>query len=86
MADEPAQIEKTKLTVSMGASVAVTTGTDYQDWIKPSVSFSLNFNGIPSEEQVRDSTTFIQTQILAPVLEDIIVLSQQKLEEARRKR
>jgi len=86
MADEAAQVVKTKLTINLGATVAVSTGGDFQDWIKPGVAFSISFDGIPSEEQLRASTEFIGSQILSPVLEDVIVLSQQKLEEARRNR
>jgi len=86
MSDEDARVERTKLTISLGATVSVSTGGDFQDWIKPGVAFSISFDGIPSEDQLRASTEFIGSQILSPVLEDVIVLSQQKLEEARRNR
>jgi hypothetical protein len=87
MADDPdARVTGTRLTLNLNATVSISTGADWNDWVKPGVAFSISFDGIPSEDQLRASTEFIGSQILSPVLEDVIVLSQQKLEEARRNR
>lgn len=84
MTDAP-EIIKTKLTLSFGATLAVTTtASGFQDFIKPAASFSTTFNGVPTEEQLRLATTFIQEQVLSPILEEIIKTAQARLIEARR--
>jgi hypothetical protein len=84
MADDPADIIDTQLTLSFGATVAVTGGSGFQDWIKPAASYSMKWSGIPSEEQIRLATQFIQNQVLSPLLEEIIITAQARLTEARR--
>jgi hypothetical protein len=39
---------------------------------------------VPSEEQVQTATTFIQHNVLSPILDEIIGVAQQRLIEARR--
>lgn len=76
----------TQLTLHFGATLSVTGGNGYNDWIKPAASYSIKWAGVPSEEQIRLATTFIQTQVLSPILEEIIVTAQDRLEEARKGR
>lgn len=85
MSDEP-DILDTQLTLHFGATLAVNGGTGFNDWIKPGASYSIKWSGIPSEEQVRLATQFIQKEILSPLLEDIIVTAQTRLTEARKSR
>ena len=86
MTDNPTEVENTRLTLSLGATISVGTRSDWNDWVRPSASYSIQWKGIPSEDQIRLATTFIQTQVLNPVLEEIIVESQKKLDYARRQR
>jgi len=79
------EIVETTLTLHFGATIAVTTTANgYQDWIKPAASFSTKWSGIPTEDQVQVATTFIQQQVLSPILEEIIAVAQKRLVEARR--
>lgn len=85
MSNEP-EILDTQLTLHFGATLAVNGGTGFNDWIKPGASYSIKWSGIPSEEQLRLATSFIQEQVLSPLLEDIIVTAQKRLTEARQVR
>lgn len=76
----------TQLTLHFGATLAVNGGNGFNDWIKPGASYSIKWSGIPSEEQIRLATQFIQQQVLSPILEDIIVTAQDRLTEARKNR
>jgi hypothetical protein len=86
MSDEPELIE-TQLTLGIGATVSVVSGgSEWHDWVKPSVSYSLKWKGIPSEQMLRTATQFAQAHILNPIIEEIIVQAQARLDEARRNR
>lgn len=80
------EILDTQLTLHFGATLSVNGGTGFNDWIKPGASYSIKWSGIPSEEQVRLATQFIQQEVLSPLLEDIIVTAQNRLTEARKNR
>lgn len=77
-------IVDTQLTLHFGATLAVTGGNGFSDWIKPAASYSIKWNGVPSEEQIRLATQFIQAEVLSPILEEIIVTAKARLEESRR--
>lgn len=85
MSNEP-EILDTQLTLHFGATLAVNGGTGFNDWIKPGASYSIKWKGIPSEEQIRLATQFIQSEILSPLLEEIIVTAQDRLTAARKSR
>ena len=85
MTTEPPEITKTQLTIHLGATLAVTTtASGWSDWIKPGASFSTTFNGIPTEEQLKLTTQFVQEQVLGPMMEEIVTSAQKRLIEARR--
>lgn len=85
MTTDAPEITQTQLTLHLGATLAVTTtASGWQDFIKPSASFSTTFNGVPTEEQLRLATQFVQEQVLDPILDNIIVTMQSRLTEARR--
>jgi hypothetical protein len=86
MGDEDyADIEKTSLTLTLGASLSVTTtASGLSDWIKPEASFSTTWKGVPTDEQVRTAATFIRDAVLDPLLDEVIVAAQNRLTEARR--
>lgn len=84
MSDAP-EITKTKLTLSLGATLSVTTtASGWSDFIKPGASFSTTFNGIPTEEQLKLTVQFVQEQVLGPLMDEIIITAQNRLIEARR--
>ncbi|OBY33504.1 hypothetical protein [Mycolicibacter kumamotonensis] len=86
MSSEP-EIVETQLTLHFGATLSVTTTANgFSDFIKPAASFSTKWKGIPSEDQVKLATQFIQHSVLGPTLDDIIATAQQRLIEARRGR
>lgn len=79
------EITSTRLTLSVGATLAVNGGvTQYGDWIKPSVEFSIDWSGLPTEDQLRIATKFIQQEVLAPAIEDTIVQVSDRLQQSRR--
>lgn len=85
MSNEP-DILDTQLTLHFGATLAVNGGSGFNDWIKPAASYSIKWGGVPSEEQIRLATQFIQQEVLSPILADIIETAQNRLMEARKNR
>jgi hypothetical protein len=86
MTDGDPDILSTELTLHFGATLAVTGGNGYNDWIKPAASYSIKWSGVSSEEQISLATQFIQSQVLSPILGEIITTAQARLTEARRSR
>lgn len=84
MSDEP-DIENTRLTLHLGATVKVGT-EEFSDWVKPAASYSVQWRGIPSADQVRAAVQFSQEEILGPIIEDLIVQVAEKQADARRKK
>jgi hypothetical protein len=84
MSSDP-EVTQTTLTLHFGATLAVTTNASgYEDWIKPAASYSMTWKGIATEDQIKTATNFIQSAVLSPILEDIIVTAKDRLTEARR--
>jgi hypothetical protein len=48
------------------------------------VESAIRWGSVPSEDEVKLAYAFIQTQILAPTLADVIAAMQERLIEARR--
>jgi hypothetical protein len=85
MTDSNAEILSTELTIHFGATLAVTTtASGFSDWIRPAASFSTKWKGSPSGAQIVLAAEHTQNNILAPLLEEIIGLAQQRLTEVRR--
>lgn len=84
MSNENPEILDTVLTLSVGATVSVNNAAQYGDWLRPSASYSIKWNGIPTEEQLRLATRFTQQEILAPAIEDVIVQISERLQNFRR--
>lgn len=82
---EDAEVLETQLTLHFGATLAVTTSaTGFQDWLKPAASFSHKWRGEPTAEQLILATKNTQDRVLAPLLEEIIAITQNRLIAARR--
>jgi len=82
MSDNP-EILNTTLTLTVGATVAVNNSAQYGDWLKPSASYAIKWNGVPTEEQLRLATQFTHQQVLAPAIEDVIVQISERLQNYR---
>lgn len=86
MSDDDAEVLETKLTLHFGATIAVSTGVQWSDYIKPSAEFSHKWRGVPSADQLVLAAQFTHNQVLAPMLEDIIRITHERMVEARRGR
>lgn len=85
MTNEPDIID-TQLTLHFGATLAVNGGSGFNDWIKPAASYSIKWAGVPSEDQIKLATQFIQDEVLSPILGEIIATAQNRLTESRKNR
>ena len=56
------------------------------NWMKPGIEGAIRFKRLPSEEQLRDATTYIQFAVIDPAIQQMIELLSQQLAEARRRR
>lgn len=84
MSDAP-EITSTTLTLSVGATISVNGNVQsYGDWIRPSCSYAISWGGLPTEDQLRIATKFIQQEVLAPAIEDTIVQVSDRLQQSRR--
>jgi len=60
-------ISKFSVTVELGA----TFKTGENAWTKPGVETTIVFNGIPEKEQLDAALSFMEKEILEPVLSDV---------------
>jgi hypothetical protein len=66
---EPAEVTSFQLTLYLGATVNINNG---EAWIKPAVSSSITWGGVPTGDQVHDAIHSMDEQILTPTLEEIM--------------
>jgi len=56
------------------------------DWFKPSVQGAIQWNRLPSEEELKMGSEYIQGAVIGPAIADAIAHMSARLEEARRRR
>lgn len=81
--EKKVEILDTQLTITVGATVSVNGAQQYGDWFRPSASYSIRWDGVPLEEQLRIATKFAQQEVIAPALEDVIVQISKRLDVRR---
>ena len=55
-------------------------------WMKPGIEGAIRFKRLPTDEQLRDATTYLQFAVIDPAIQELIGLLSQQLAEARRVR
>jgi len=63
-----ADVDKFKVELHLGATLQSGNST----WLKPGVGTSITFNGIPDKEQLDTAMKFMHSQILEPVMEEVV--------------
>jgi len=74
-------IESFELTMKLDCTLTV-NGTD---WFKPGVSGAIKWKRLPSEEELKLGSTYIQEAVIGPAIADAINHMSARLEEARRR-
>lgn len=78
------EIEKFRLTLKMEATITVFDSTGQAtDWLKPGAEASCTWRGIPSEAELALRYRDLSAATSA-ILEDVVVTSRKRLDEARR--
>jgi hypothetical protein len=80
-------VESVRLTIRMDATLTVgADGANPTEWIKPGVEGSITFRGPsgPNEDQLRAASQYIQSDMIAPALEDVIVMVGERFKQLRR--
>jgi hypothetical protein len=70
--------------IRMKLDTTLTINGDH--WMKPGVESAIRFKRLPTEEQLKDATTYIQYAVIDPAIQEMIALLSQQLAEARRVR
>lgn len=84
-AELPAEIESVELRLRMDATLTVTgVGSQPTEWLKPGAEASIRWRGQPGQEELVQAYLYMHTQMLAPMLEDVISELRQRMVEARR--
>lgn len=84
-AELPTEIESVELKLRMDATLTVTgVGSQPTEWLKPGAEASVRWRGQPSQEELVQAYLYMHTQMLAPMLEDVITELRQRMVEARR--
>lgn len=84
MSTDKPDITSTRLTISVGATVSVNNSQEYGDWFRPQASYSIDFNGVPTSEQLKLATKFSHEEVIAPALEVTIGMIADRLQKFRR--
>jgi len=74
-------IESFELTMKLDCTLTV-NGTD---WMKPGVQGAIKWRRLPSEEELKLGTTYIQQAVIGPAIADAISHMSARLDEARRR-
>lgn len=77
-----APIEGFELRMKLDTTLTV-NGTN---WFKPGIEGAIRWKRLPSEEQLKDATTYIQFAVIDPAIQEMIGLLSQQLADAQRNR
>lgn len=72
-------IERFEIRVRMDASVMV----NGQDWLKPGVESAVRWGYLPSAKEQADAVEFMQAEVLAPVLSQVMELVDEQVNALR---
>lgn len=72
-------IEKFEIRVRLDASVIV----NGQDWLKPGVETAVRWGSIPSAQEQADAVAFMQKEVLAPVIAQVLELVDERVNSLR---
>lgn len=75
----PNEVEKFEIRVRLDASVIV----NGQDWLKPGVETAVRWRGIPSAQEQADAVEFMQSQVVAPVIAQVMELVDERVSALR---
>lgn len=76
---DPVEITSFELTLHLGATVNI----NGEAWVKPGVSSSLTWNGLPSEEEIHQALQLLETKILSPTMDEIMGLVVENTKRAK---
>lgn len=76
----PPEIDSFTLRLDLGCTVMA----GENDWLKPAVSGSIRWRGIPTEEQLTLAARYIHHEVLEPTLREALIQISQRLEESRK--
>ena len=82
-------VEWVELRIRMDATLTVSVdSSNPTEWIKPGAEGAIRFRGpnLPEPDQLRAASQYLQTYQLAPALEDVIVLIQDRVRQQRQGR
>lgn len=81
----PTEIESVELKLRMDATLTVTgVGAQPTEWLKPGAEASIRWRGQPNQQELVQAYLYMHTQMLAPMLEDVIKELRERMVEARR--
>lgn len=81
---KPTEIERFTLTMKLDATVTLTNAVgESQDWVKPGVTASIGWRGVPTEAELTTASTFLQENVLNPTLNDVLSAVSQQVQANR---
>ena len=83
------EVEWVELRIRMDATLTVSTdAANPTEWIKPGAEGAIRLRGpnLPEPEQLRAAAQYLQIYQLAPALEDVIALIQERVRQQRQGR
>lgn len=84
-AELPTEIESVELKLRMDATLTVAgAGSQPTEWLKPGAEASVRWRGKPNQQELVAAYLYMHTQMLGPMLEDVITELRQRMVEARR--
>lgn len=76
---DDAGIERFEIRVRLDASVCV----NGQDWLKPGVETAVRWSGLPSAQEQADAVEFMQREVVAPVIAQVMELVDERVDALR---
>ena len=75
------ELTQFRLSLKLDATLAVNGGNGFQNWIKPGVEASVTWDGLPSDDQIAAATTYLQQQIVEPIVAQVVETAAERVRE-----
>jgi hypothetical protein len=82
----PAELEWVELSLKLDATITVgaySSSNEPTEWMKPGAAGKVHFSGMPDDHQIKAAYSYIQNNIIAPALEEVIVAINHRLGQGR---
>lgn len=80
MSKKPTPISSMEITYHLGATITVDGG---ESWVKPGVSASVRFDGMPTPQEIRTASDYLAREVVEPMINEVVTEAAEQAVKAR---